>query len=125
MTPLAEAAVSGLIVLGGLLGLVGSFGLLKLPDLVMRLHGPTKTATLGVGSVLVASVIYLEANRGASTWEELIIATLIFTTAPISAMFLAKAHIYREMRKEDLPPTGGDTEWATFAAPADEPADED
>ena len=37
-----ELIVSVLIVLGGFFSLVGSVGLIKLPDLLTRLHAPTK-----------------------------------------------------------------------------------
>src|SRR3546814_9870970 len=50
---LAEFLVSALIVLGGIFGLVGSYGLAKLPDLMTRLHSPTKSGTLGIGGVLL------------------------------------------------------------------------
>ncbi len=39
--------------------LVGSIGMVRLPDLFMRLHAPTKSSTLGLGSFLIASMIFL------------------------------------------------------------------
>ena len=44
-----------LLVVGGVFGVVGGWGLVRLPDPMTRLHAPTKAATLGVGAVLVAS----------------------------------------------------------------------
>lgn len=44
-----ELLISGLIVLGAIFALVGSYGMLKFPDLMTRLHAPTKATTLGVG----------------------------------------------------------------------------
>ena len=38
---------------------VGSLGLIRLPDFYTRLHAPTKATTLGIGSVLIASMIYM------------------------------------------------------------------
>ena len=73
-----------LAVAGGLFALVGSFGLLKLPTLMMRLHGPTKATTLGLGSVLVASMLYAFAY-GEGSLHELLVMAFIFVTAPISA----------------------------------------
>lgn len=46
-----ELLISGLIVLGAIFALVGSYGMLKFPDLMTRLHAPTKATTLGVGGV--------------------------------------------------------------------------
>ena len=56
MTFLLELLVSVLIVLGGLFALIGSVGMVKLPDLLTRLHAPTKATTLRVGGALAASV---------------------------------------------------------------------
>ena len=57
MDPIFEWMIAGLIVLAGVFGLVGSLGLLKLPDTMTRLHAPTKATTLGVGGVLIASML--------------------------------------------------------------------
>ena len=54
---IAEVAVSALIVAGAFFLLVGSYGLAKLPDTMRRLHGPTKSATLGIGFLLIASML--------------------------------------------------------------------
>lgn len=44
-----ELIIALLIVLGAIFAFVGSLGLLKLPDLMTRLHAPTKATTLGLG----------------------------------------------------------------------------
>ena len=50
MQMIGEVIVSVLLIAGGLFGLVGSYGLVKLPDQMTRLHAPTKSATLGAVS---------------------------------------------------------------------------
>ena len=45
---MAEWIISILLLIGGSFVLVGSIGLLKMPDFFMRLHGPTKATTLGM-----------------------------------------------------------------------------
>ena len=42
---------------GGLFTLVGAVGMLRFQDFYMRLHAPTKATTLGVGGVLLASMV--------------------------------------------------------------------
>jgi monovalent cation/proton antiporter MnhG/PhaG subunit len=49
-----EVFVSALILIGAFFLFVGSFGLAKLPDMMRRLHAPTKSTTLGIGSMLIA-----------------------------------------------------------------------
>lgn len=55
---LGDIAISLALVIGGAFVLVGSIGLIKLRNPMSRLHAPTKAGTLGVGSILIASVIY-------------------------------------------------------------------
>lgn len=86
-----EAIVSVLLLLGSLFMLIGAIGLARLPDFFMRLHGPTKSTTLGVGGVVLASVVYFSAHRDFASLHELLIPAFLFLTAPISAHMLAKA----------------------------------
>jgi len=114
MPLIAEILIATLLVIAGIFGLIGSFGLLKLPDMMTRLHAPTKATTVGVGGVLLASMLYF-ATQGAVSWHELLIALFLFLTAPITANFVAKTHMHREMTAADLPDTGTARDWATFA----------
>jgi len=59
-----EILISALLVLAGLFAIVGSFGLIRLPDPMTRLHAPTKATTLGIGGVLIASMLYFYAAEG-------------------------------------------------------------
>ncbi len=111
---IAEYVIAGLLVFGGIFAVIGSFGLLKLPQMMQRLHAPTKAATLGVGSALIASMIYFLVFEGKISWHELLITLFLFLTAPITATFIAKAQMHRTLTKDDVPPTGVGTEWATF-----------
>lgn len=119
-----EILISALLVIGGVFALVGSWGLTRMPSLMTRLHGPTKVTTLGVGSLLVASMIFFPAIQGTYSAHELLITLFLFLTAPISANMIAKAHLHRQGRQidpnpmdhiaEGLPETGLGTGWATF-----------
>ncbi|WP_050525364.1 Na+/H+ antiporter subunit G [Pseudorhodobacter aquimaris] len=120
MSLLSEIIVSVLLVAAGVFGLVGSFGLLKLPDTMTRLHAPTKATTLGVGSTLLASMLYFLLFQGRLSWHELMITMFLLLTAPITANFIAKAHLHRFRDQETLPDTGTPDDWATFEDEAKE-----
>jgi multicomponent K+:H+ antiporter subunit G len=115
----ADILISALLVLAGLFGLIGSFGLLKLSDPMARLHAPTKATTLGVGGVLIASMILTSAAEGRLSFHELLITLFLFATAPVTAHVLAKMHIHRTLDRASLPPTGTASPWATFPGQAD------
>lgn len=109
----AEWVLAGLLVLGGIFGLVGSWGLLRLPEAMQRLHAPTKASTMGVGAALIASGLDLAFVEGVISWEEGLIALFLFVTAPLSALWLARVNLWQRVPKETLPqPKGSD--WATY-----------
>jgi multicomponent K+:H+ antiporter subunit G len=123
MSLFAEILISALLVVGGLFGFIGSYGLWKLDDPMKRLHGPTKATTVGVGAALIASMIQARVVEGRLSWQEALVAIFLFVTSPITAHFLSKANIHRGLRRQDLPPTGTGATWATFDAENQPPAE--
>lgn len=104
--PLDEALVSLLIVIGAGFALIGSWGLVRLPSLMERLHGPTKASTLGLGAMLAGSVTYFQLVEGEWTTHELLVTLFLFVTAPISANLIAKVHLHRLRLSEPSEPVG-------------------
>ncbi|MEO8037414.1 MAG: Na+/H+ antiporter subunit G [Betaproteobacteria bacterium] len=86
-----DAIVSVLVLLGAAFALLGSIGLARFPDLLTRLHGPSKATTLGVGSLLVASIVFFSTRSDGLSLHELLITLFIAITAPVSAQFIALA----------------------------------
>lgn len=123
---LGETLTSAMIVLGAGFALVGSWGLVRLPTLMERLHGPTKATTLGLGGMLVGSVLFFQLDQGIWSAHELLISLFLFITAPIAANMIAKVHMHR-LRSQEAneiespagppPPVPGDAKWATFETP--------
>ncbi|MBN8291684.1 Na+/H+ antiporter subunit G [Rhodobacter sp. NTK016B] len=111
-----EITVTIFLVVAGLFALVGSVGLVKLPDPITRLHAPTKATTLGVGGVLIASMVYVFANEGRVSMHELLITLFLLLTAPISALFIAKVHLHLRERPDTLPEAPDSVGWAGYAA---------
>jgi multicomponent K+:H+ antiporter subunit G len=114
-----ELVIALALVISGVFGFVGSFGLVKLTNTVQRLHAPTKATTLGVGGVLIASMIYFYATNGRLSVHELLITLFLFLTAPITANFIAKVYMVRQLRATDLPGTGRESGWAPYDDPVD------
>jgi multicomponent K+:H+ antiporter subunit G len=103
---LTEIIVSVLILIGGAFTLLGSIGLARLPDLISRLHGPTKATTLGVGSVVIASLVNIAATETGLGLRGLAIALFLFITAPVSAHMLSKAALAEQRRRRDAARSG-------------------
>jgi multicomponent K+:H+ antiporter subunit G len=83
-----------LILIGAGFTLLGSIGLARLPDFFMRLHGPTKTTTLGVGAMVMASAIYFSVSDPGISLHEIAATMFLFITAPVSAHLMAKAALH-------------------------------
>ena len=116
---IVDILISVSLVISGIFGLVGSFGMIKLPDPMMRLHAPTKATTLGVGGALIASMLYFYFVVGQLSFHELMITLFLFLTAPITGHFIAKTHLHLNHKPSDLPPTGTDRPWASYESDAE------
>lgn len=97
-TPL-ELLAALMIVVAAFFLLVGAIGLVRFPDFYMRLHAPTKASTLGVGGVLLASLL-VSADQGHPGVAELLITLFVFVTAPVSANLLAQAALHLRLHSE-------------------------
>ncbi len=121
MNPYLELLIAFNIVVGAFFIAVGSYGLIKFPDLMSRLHGPSKATTLGVGGCLVASMLHVAALEGRLSIQEPLITFFLFLTAPVTAHFVAKAHLHTQVDPEtELPRPPGRYGWSTFESVEDE-----
>ena len=94
-----EWLVAALVLTASFFTLVGSIGLVRLPDFFMRLHAPTKASTLGLGGLLIASMLF-SAAQGRAGFAELLITLFVFVTAPVSANLMAQAALHLQLRSK-------------------------
>lgn len=92
-----EWAVAFFLLLGGSFVLIGSIGLSRMPDFFMRLHGPTKATTLGMGGILLGSIFFFSISGDVSV-HELLITIFLLITAPISAHMLIKTALHHKLK---------------------------
>lgn len=107
MSPITEALLSILVLAGAAFTFVGSLGLVRFGDFYMRLHGPTKATTLGVGCLLVASSIFFSVIGDGVSLHEILVSVFLFITAPISAHLLAKAALHQGLPSSAALPEAG------------------
>lgn len=84
-----EAIKGGLILVGSLLMLLSAIGLLRLPDLLTRMHATTKAAALGV--ILIMAAVGLHFAQAGVVARAFAIITFILITAPIAAHVIGRA----------------------------------
>jgi multicomponent K+:H+ antiporter subunit G len=106
----AAVPVALLLIAGGSIILIGALGLMRLPSFYQRIHGPAVTVTPGTGFILLASMLYFSVLRSRFVAHELIIAVFVLMTAPVAAMMIMRAAVYRDLRagKRDTGAAAGD-----------------
>jgi multicomponent K+:H+ antiporter subunit G len=100
----AWAAISTalLLLLGAGLALTGSAGLLRLGSFYERMHAPTLGSTLGVGCILLASMVFFSLLQTRLVIHEALIGIFMTATTPVTLTLLARAALYRD-RSEGAP----------------------
>ena len=106
----AEIAAAALLVCGGLLVALGSFGLLTLRDFFARMHPPTMGTTLGTACVLLASMLVSSVLLSRPMVHEILIGIFVALSAPVTAMLLSRAAVYRSGRNRAPPAVDASTE---------------
>ncbi len=94
---MSEWIISILLLLGGCFVLIGSIGLVKMPDFFMRLHGPTKATTLGMACLLTSAMVYFSTTTEGVSVKEILISIFLLLTAPISGYMLIKSAIHHRL----------------------------
>lgn len=104
MPVLIDFLVAALLLVGASFALLGAFGLVKLSSFYSRLHVPTKATTVGVGSILIASMLYFSLRGEGISLHELSITLFLFVTAPVSAHMMVKAALKLDPGARPEPP---------------------
>lgn len=81
-----------LISIGSIFTVIGSIGLLRLPDVFARLHGSSVIETLGSGSILLG--LAFTAGWGLLTAKIIILLIIMFLLNPSSTHAIARAAIH-------------------------------
>ncbi|MGF1637817.1 MAG: monovalent cation/H(+) antiporter subunit G [Cyclobacteriaceae bacterium] len=81
---------------GALFIFLAAVGLVRMPDLYLRISVTTKAATLGIGLILVASAVYF--NELSVTSRVVAIILFILLTAPVGAHMIGRASYFRGIK---------------------------
>ena len=89
LTQLADVVAAVLFLLGAFLALVAAVGLLRLPDLLSRMHAATKPQVLGLWLVLIG--LGLRLRDPAATGLLLVVGTAQLLTTPVANHMVGRA----------------------------------
>ncbi|MFB6087651.1 MAG: monovalent cation/H(+) antiporter subunit G [Haloarculaceae archaeon] len=89
IAPARAVVVTALLVVGSFFLLVGTVGLLRLPNVYNRMHATSKATTLGASSILLAAFAYF--GPGGNGLTSLVGILFLFLTAPTGAHVISRA----------------------------------
>ncbi|MFK7993230.1 MAG: monovalent cation/H(+) antiporter subunit G [Granulosicoccus sp.] len=84
-----DIIVSVLIMLGGGFAAIAGLGLLRLPDVLIRMHASTKAGTLGVGLIVLGVSVHFPSSLVLT--KALLIIIFLLLTAPVGAHLIGRA----------------------------------
>ena len=102
----AALPVAMLVLLGAALTFTGSIGLVVLRSFYDRVHAPTLGTTLGIGCVLLASILFFSVLQTRFVVHEVLITVFMVVTTPVTLMLLTRAALSRDRRdgSGEVPP---------------------
>lgn len=90
---IVEIVVLTLVVVGTVVTLISSLGIIRLPDAYNRAHATTKSSTLGLLSILLGTFLHFAFVHEIISIRLLLGIVFVFLTAPVAGhMIIRSAH---------------------------------
>lgn len=86
---MSDVLVAVVLVLGGGFAAVAGIGLLRLPDVLIRMHASTKAGTLGCGLVVLGIAAYT--GDALAITKAVLVVLFLLLTAPVAAHLIGRA----------------------------------
>lgn len=102
MTVIANTLIVLTIVVGLTFTVVTVIGVLRLPDVYTRAHAASKSATLGVLSILVGVFFHFWFNEGYFSVRILLGILFLFITAPIGGHLMSRAAYFSGVKPTEM-----------------------
>lgn len=91
MSGIGEALIGLLVLAGALISAISAFGLVRLPDVYLRSHAATKSATLGVLFILAGAFLYFSFYLDHVSAKLLLGIVFVFITSPVAGHLNGRA----------------------------------
>lgn len=86
--------LSALFIIGGTIFiLISAIGVVRMPDLYLRMSSSTKSSTLGVGLMMIGAAIHFIHDLGVAG-RAIAIVFFLLLTAPVAAHLMGRAAYY-------------------------------
>ncbi|WP_439521684.1 monovalent cation/H(+) antiporter subunit G [Marivita sp.] len=86
---MSDLIAGSLIILGGVFAVIGALGLVRMPDVLIRMHASTKIGTLSTGLILAGSAVVFASPD--IIIRVIAIVLFILLTAPIGAHMMGRS----------------------------------
>ncbi|MCA1734264.1 MAG: monovalent cation/H(+) antiporter subunit G [Acidobacteria bacterium] len=84
-----QIAVGTMMLIGCTFLLLASIGIIRMPDLFMRMSASAKAGTLGIGCMLIALMLHF--RDGAVVTKSILVISFFFLMSPVAAHMIARA----------------------------------
>lgn len=91
MMTIANILIVFLISTGVIFSLVTALGLVRFPDVYTRIHAASKSATLGVMSILLGVFLHFLMIEGIFSPQLIIALIFLFITSPVAGHMIGRA----------------------------------
>ncbi len=102
MTVIANILIVSTIVVGIIFTLVTVIGILRLPDVYTRAHAASKSATLGVLSILLGVFFHFWLNEGHFSIQLILAMIFMLITSPIGGHLMGRAAYMSGVKPTEL-----------------------
>jgi multicomponent Na+:H+ antiporter subunit G len=86
---MTDFVIAALLLTGGFFALVAALGILRFPDVFMRLHAAAKAGTLGAGCLLASVAVYFQTTS--ITARAVAAVVFLLLTAPVASHVIGRA----------------------------------
>lgn len=102
MTVIANILIVSTIVVGIIFTIVTVIGILRLPDVYTRAHAASKSATLGVLSILLGVFLHFWLIKGIFSIQLILAIVFLFITSPIGGHLMSRAAYMSGVKPTEL-----------------------
>jgi multicomponent Na+:H+ antiporter subunit G len=86
---MSDILAAAAVVVGTLLGLLSAVGIVRMPDVYVRLQVASKTSSLGIALLMLGVAAHFD--EVAVTIRALLVVAFLFLTAPVAAHVIGRA----------------------------------